>query len=135
LLHQGNDKRGRRRAALDGERLGLARHQQQGAHGLLHQQRGGMHRCQLLLHRRRQPGVALQAFDGHAQHRQRRAQFVAGVAREGLLAADESPRAVQQRIEGAGQRAHLVITRAHSQVLRQLPGSALRDFGCEPGQW
>ena len=134
LLHQRHNGCRRRRSALEGGRIGLARHQQQGAHGLLHQQRGGVHRCQLLLHGRGQAGVALQAFDGHAHHRQRRAQFVAGVAREGLLAADEGTRAVQQRVEDAGQRADLVITRSHSQVLRQLPGRALRDFGCQPSQ-
>ncbi len=95
-----------------GRGITFAGQQQQGVHGLLHQARGGVQRQQLLLHGGRQTGVALKALDAHAQHGQRCAQFVTGVARERLFAVDESAGAVQQCVEGTGHGAHFVVAGA-----------------------
>ena len=51
----------------------------------------------------------LQTVGRHAEHGQRRAQLVAHVGGEGLLARDERARAVVQQVQPAGQLADLVM--------------------------
>ena len=97
----------------------------------------------LARHRR---GIVGQHFDGASDHRKRRAQLVAGIGQEGLLARIGVDQARLVGVDRRREPAELVVTEAvreprclrqHGQRLdlhRQLAQRAQRNAGDEPGE-
>jgi hypothetical protein len=82
-------------------------------------------------------GLLAQALDGQAQHRQGRAQLVAGVGGESPLAGDEVACALVQLVEVARQFTHLVVHLAllqAGQAAGQVVGPAARHGLRQAGQ-
>ena len=75
---------------------------------------------QMLASCRRQPGFVEQALAGADDHRERRAQFIAGVASEFLLALDEGADAVDQLGDALRDQADFVVGALGYRQCRQM---------------
>ncbi|MNI25411.1 hypothetical protein D3C73_790600 [compost metagenome] len=98
-----------------GGRLVLAGQGQQCRHSLLQLQRGQADMLQVLLPALGQPGFVQQLAGRAGNHRQRCAQFVAGIAGEGVFAGNKGGHPGGQPVHGTRQHTDLVIVEVSSQ--------------------